>query len=41
MQEHGGRNKYWLGKEYRACVFCRIEIDCMEHYVEECAKICN
>jgi len=32
-------NKYWLDKEYRECVFCGI--DCMEHYVEECPKVCS
>ncbi|KYN42336.1 hypothetical protein ALC56_03474 [Trachymyrmex septentrionalis] len=34
-------NKYWLDKEYRNCVFCGIGMDRMEHYVEECQKVCS
>jgi len=34
-------NKYWLDKEYKEYIFCGIGINCMEHYMEECSKVCS
>ncbi|XP_029676802.1 uncharacterized protein LOC115243745 [Formica exsecta] len=30
------RNKYWLGEEAYACVFCGIGEDCINHYFKDC-----
>ncbi|KYQ58074.1 hypothetical protein ALC60_03126, partial [Trachymyrmex zeteki] len=31
-------NKYWLSEERRKCIFCRVDTDCTERYVDEYQK---
>ncbi|KYQ60725.1 hypothetical protein ALC60_00216 [Trachymyrmex zeteki] len=33
------KNKYWLGKEERTCLFCDKDEDNLEHYVKECKEV--
>lgn len=31
-------NKYWLEENQKGCIFCGEELDCIEHYMNNCNK---